>query len=131
MEVAGLIVAGISALGTLIHAYFAAKDSKKNVQKSIIKQAKGRAEEPLKTGAKRVSQVIDDNLLIAIQSRVEDQCRKLIWAIESMDISEPELEQIVAQSRREICRFLSQVMEHNAGELPTKRLKDLWESHRC
>ena len=68
MDVAGLVVAGISALGTLVQAYYARRDDQRQVKGSTIKKAKTRAAVPLKTGTKVISQVIDDKLLNAMNA---------------------------------------------------------------
>ena len=55
IEVAGLVVAGVAALGTLVQAYYAARGANKSVSQTTIKQAEERASEPLKIGQKKVA----------------------------------------------------------------------------
>lgn len=131
IEIAGLVVAGISAMGTLVQAYYNAKSAKKNVSRTKIKQAKERASEPLKIGQKKVAEIIDVNLLQALQQEIESQNNRLIHVFSSKGVSEKEKEREVEAARLKICHFLNQVMNFNEGELPTKRLQNLWASNRC
>ncbi|MGH1381404.1 MAG: hypothetical protein ACRAU9_10715, partial [Shewanella xiamenensis] len=71
MDLAGIVVASLSALGSLVQAYYSAKVANKNVPEKIIKNAEKRAAEPLKIGAKQVDDVIDDHLLAVLNNEIE------------------------------------------------------------
>lgn len=131
IEIAGLVVAGVTALGTLVQAYHTAQTNKKSISPRHLKKADKRANEPLKVGAKRVAEVIDKELLEALQDEIENRHKKLIRAFRSADVSEVDREKQVEAARQQICRFLYQVIKFNAGKLPTKRLENLWVSNRC
>jgi hypothetical protein len=131
IEIAGLVVAGVTALGTLVQAFYTARAKNRKVSPASLKKAEARASEPLKVGAKRVAEVIDKELLEALQSEIENRHQKLIAVIRSENVSEREREKQVEAARQQICRFLRQVRKFNAGQLPTRRLEDLWASNRC
>lgn len=131
IEIAGLVVAGVTALGTIVQAFYTARAKNKKVSRASLKKAEARASEPLKVGAKRVAEVIDQKLLEALQGEIEIRHKKLIQAFRSANVSDTAREAQVEAARQQICRFLTQVKNFNAGQLPTKRLKDLWISNRC
>ena len=130
IEVAGLVVAGVAAMGTLVQAYYAAKGANKPVSQTTIKQAEERASEPLKIGQKKVAEVIDPDLLKALQREIDSQNERLIHALSSHDVSDNEKDKAVEAARLQICHFLKQVLNFNDGVLPTKRLQNLWASNR-
>jgi hypothetical protein len=78
LEIAGLAVAGVTALAAIIQAYNAAKAANKNISKASLKKAQERANSPLKVGVKTVAEVIDDELLETLQSEIEKQNRNLL-----------------------------------------------------
>ena len=131
IEIAGIAVAGLSALGALVQAYYVAKENKKSVSKSKIKKSKERADKPLKIGAKKVSETIDDTLLMVLKDKIEEQLTKLIHALQSTSISNSARERSVVEARDQICFFLTKVKEFNDDVLPTKRLENLWSSNNC
>ncbi len=131
IEIAGLVVAGVTALGTLVQAFYTARAKNKGVSRASLTKAERRARAPLKVGAKRVAEVIDRKLLETLQYEIENRHRKLIEAFRSDKISERERERQVEAARRQICRFLEQVLKFNADRLPTRRLENLWVSNRC
>ena len=131
IEIAGLVVAGVTALGTIVQAFYTARAKNKKVSRASLKKAEARAGEPLKVGAKKVAEVIDRELLETLQGEIENCHRNLIEAFRSETGNETEREKQVEAARQQICRFLKQVRKFNAGQLPTKRLKDLWVSNRC
>lgn len=131
IEIAGLAVAGISALGTIVQAYYSAKAKHTNISQKTLKQAEKRAETPLKTGIKKVDQVIDDRLLIALQEQIDEQNNELIKAFRNTVTTDAEKERLVEKARLQICHFLSEVKSYNEDRLPTERLKKLWLSNRC
>jgi CRISPR/Cas system CMR-associated protein Cmr1 (group 7 of RAMP superfamily) len=131
IEIANIAIAGLSALGALVQAYSVAKANNENVSKSKIKKSKERADKPLKIGAKKVSEVIDDKLLLVLKRKIEEQHTKLIQSLESTSISDSERERSVEEAKNQICYFLKKVKEFNEGALPTKRLENLWLSNKC
>jgi len=131
IEIAGLAVAGLSALASLIQAYYTAKANHKKVSESKIKESRDRADKPLKIGAKKVSEIIDPELLKVLKDQIEEQHAKLIFVLQSTDISDLERERSVEEARTQICYFLTKVKEFNEGVLPTKRLENLWFSNKC
>lgn len=131
MDFAGLVIAGISALGTLVQAYYSARQNRSQVSHSTLKKAAERASTPLKTGTKVVDNVIDDALLKALSEEVLACNQRLIDAIVDKNLSEARRVVAVEDARAQICRVLSQIRQFNEGTLPTRRLEKLWASHRC
>jgi hypothetical protein len=131
IELAGLAISGVAALSTVVQAYYAAKSAKSTVRNSVLRKAEKRAGQPLKTGVKKVAEVIDDKLLATLQHEIEAQNEKLIEAFRSPDISEAERGRCVEAARKQICDFLSAVKRFNDDSLPTKRLEQLWSSNKC
>ena len=82
-------------------------------------------------GQKKVAEVIDPDLLKALQREIDSQNERLIHALSSQDVSDNEKEKAVEAARLQICHFLKQVLNFNDGVLPTKRLQNLWTSNRC
>ena len=130
-EIAGLTIACVSALGTLVQAVYTAKLVNKDVSDATIRKSEERASDPLKTGIKRVSEVIDKDLLEILQNEIETQMKKLIETFRSSSITDEHKTYEVEEARIAICKFLSQVMKFNDGYLPTKRLQNLWASNKC
>lgn len=131
MELAGLVVAGVSALGTLVQAYFSAKSSDKPVSKQELNKAKERAKKPLKVGAKQVSLVIDSHLLRSLNAEIERHNSALVKAFTDPNLSALEKEQHVQAAQQQICHFLTQIKKFNKNKLPTRRLQKLWLSNQC
>lgn len=130
-EIAGLAISGVSALGIIVQAYYLAQVGNKNISNTTLKKAEERASSPLKTGIKTVAEVIDAELLEALQVKIEKHNRNLIKAFQSTTVSDSEREKMVEQARIQICSFLSEVKRFNEGKLPTKRLEELWLSNKC
>lgn len=131
MDIAGLLVAGISALGTLVQAYYVARQDQRAVKKSTLRKAGERAASPLKTGTKVVSQVIDDELLTAMNATLATHHEALIRAFEDSSINESQRALRVEAARTAICQTLQQIRHFNNQNLPTRRLEKLWASNRC
>jgi CRISPR/Cas system CMR-associated protein Cmr1 (group 7 of RAMP superfamily) len=131
IEIAGLAVAGVAALGTIVQAYYSAKKADKKISNAKLRKAKERASSPLKTGIKKVAEVIDDDLLATLQDEIEKQNRNLIKAFQTPSVADSEREKMVESARLQICRFLSEVKRFNEDRLPTKRLEKLWSSNKC
>jgi len=131
IEVAGLVIAGVAAMGTLVQAYYSAKVANKPVSRTEIRKAEERANEPLKIGQKKVAEVIDPDLLKALQRQIDLQNERLIHALRSRGVSDNEKAKEVEAARLQICHFLKQVLNFNDEVLPTKRLENLWTSNRC
>lgn len=80
MDIAGLVVSGVSALGTLIQAFYTAKSSNQKISKREITKAENRASKPLIIGAKQVGDVIDEELLLTLSREIEDHQKALVNA---------------------------------------------------
>jgi len=98
IEIASLVVAGLSALSALIQAYNSAKVLNKKIATKKIKQANERASKPLKVGGKRVSEVIDEELLNAFLVEIQSQHQILLKAIHSDSMSVLEKDKVIAES---------------------------------
>ncbi|KJG38303.1 hypothetical protein UA32_10875 [Photobacterium angustum] len=131
MDIAGLVVSGVSALGTLVQAFYSAKSSNQKISKREITKAENRASKPLIIGAKQVGDVIDQELLLALSREIEDHHKALVNAFYNSELTVSEKEIIVESARIQICKFLCEVKNFNNDQLPTERLKKLWESNRC
>lgn len=130
-EIAGLVVAGVTALGTIVQAYYSSKAANLDISKTKLRKAEERAGFPLKVGVKKVAEVIDDKLLEALQCKIDMHNKKLIRAFQSPEVSDTERERMVEEARIQICSFLLEVKRFNDGKLPTKRLEKLWASNKC
>ncbi|MEZ8688298.1 hypothetical protein AB6D53_11750 [Vibrio splendidus] len=131
MDIAGLVVSGVSALGTLVQAFYTAKSSNQKISKREITKAENRASTPLKIGAKQVGDVIDEELLLTLSREIENHHKALVNAFSNSELTASEKEVIVESARIQICKFLGEVKNFNSDQLPTERLKKLWESNRC
>lgn len=109
VELAGLLVAGISALGTLVQAYYAAKSNDKQVPQKAIRSANKRAKAPLKIGTKTVDAVIDDQLLLQLCKDIESHHAQLVAAFRQPGLSDAEKSQQVEQARQQICQVLLEI----------------------
>ena len=125
LPIANFLVSSLSALSSMVQAYNSSK-----ITNEDIKKARKKLDEPLKIGGSKVSQVIDSELLQTLSSKAEQEARELIKLLtETQDIEL--LEQPMTEANSRLCFYLSQIKSHNNGDLPTKRLKQLWLSHRC
>lgn len=131
MDLAGIIVASLSALGTLVQAYYSAKVTNKDVPEKTIKKAEKRAAEPLRIGAKQVDNVIDDHLLAILINEIEKHNSILIEAFRAENVTDEDISTQVENARVQICKVLSEIMRFNNGKLPTERLKKLFASNGC
>lgn len=131
MDLAGIVVSSLSALGSLVQAFYTARIANGKIAKNDIKRAEKRASEPLKIGTKEVDNVIDDQLLTVFYEKLKKHQRNLVEAFRSDDISKAETEVKVEEARAQICTVLSDIMRFNKGQLPTERLKKLSESMNC
>ncbi|MFT4805714.1 MAG: hypothetical protein ACI9YE_002937 [Psychroserpens sp.] len=131
MDLAGIVVASLSALGSLVQAFYSAKSANNKVSESDIKQAEKRASEPLKVGAKKVDDVIDDHLLLVLCNELDKHNSNLAEAFRENDIYDSDTAIKVEKARVQICNVLSEIMRFNEGKLPTQRLKKLWASNGC
>jgi len=131
LDLAGIVVASLSALGSLVQAYYSAKVANKNVPEKIIKNAEKRAAEPLKIGAKQVDDVIDDHLLAVLNNEIEKHNSILIESFRTKNTTYEDMSSQVENARVQICKVLLEIMRFNNGKLPTERLKKLWASNGC
>ena len=131
LEIAGLAIAGVTALGTIVQAYNTAKERKKKISNASLKQAEIRAGVPLRTGVKKVAEIIDPKLLKVLQQEIEKYNIELIEVFRSDEFSDSTKSKMVEEARLKICKFLKEVKSFNEGVLPTKRLEKLWLSNRC
>ncbi|NMH60352.1 hypothetical protein [Alteromonas ponticola] len=131
MDFAGLIIAGISAMGTLIQAYYSAKEKNKNIPPATVKAAEKRANTPLKIGTKKVEAVIDDELLHTLNAEVYQHQQNLLAVFKDDKADRKAKERQIRAAEKEICRVLRQIKKYNDQTLPTQRLKKLWTSHGC
>ena len=90
MDIAGLVVSGVSALGTLVQAFYAAQASNSKVSKSTISKAENRASKPLKVGTKVIEDVIDPGLLLTLCNEIETHNKALMPAFADPNLSESE-----------------------------------------
>lgn len=125
MPIANFLVSSLSALSSMVQAYNSSKVTNKDAEK-----AQKRLDEPLKIGGAKISQVIDSKLLQTLSNKAEQEAMVLISLItETEDTTQLELPMKEASVR--LCFYLSQIKSHNNGDLPTKRLNQLWMSHQC
>ncbi|MDW2109004.1 hypothetical protein [Vibrio sp. 2089] len=125
LPIANFLVSSLSAISSVVQAYNSSKVTNKDLSK-----AQKRLDEPLKNGGAKIAQVIDSNLLNALSSKAEKEARELISLIKEIDDIE-QLQQPMREANTRLCFYLSQIKSHNNDDLPTKRLNQLWISHRC
>ncbi|WP_298441408.1 hypothetical protein [uncultured Ferrimonas sp.] len=125
LPIANLLVSSLSALSSMVQAYNSSKVTKEDASK-----AEQRLDKPLKRGGAKVSQKIDGKLLSALSEKAEAEARKLIELV-NMAEDPSSLELPMREASNRICFYLQQIKHHNDDVLPTKRLNDFWQSHRC
>lgn len=125
VAIANLFVSSISSLAAVVQAHNSNK-----VEPKDIKKAQQRIDTPLKRGGKQLIDIIDNNLLLVLTSKAEDEARELLSAISS-DTDIESINQLITDANKRICFYLQKIREHNQSELPTERLKSLWASHNC
>ena len=130
-ETAGLLIAAISALSSMIIAGINARRERREVRKERLKELENRAQTPLKIGGKQLEKVIDDNTLKALTSRIQSSVNELNEVLGDKNASGTDREIALAKARKEICQALSQIRSLNNNELPTKTLWNYWKSHQC
>ena len=130
-EAAGLLIAAISALSSMIIAGINARRERREVRKERLKEFENRAQTPLKIGGKQLEKVIDDNTLKALTSRIQSSVNELNEVLGDKNASGTDREIALAKARKEICQALSQIRSLNNNELPTKTLWNYWKSHQC
>ena len=131
LEAAGLLIAAISALSSMIIAGINARRERREVRKERLRELENRAQTPLKIGGKQLDKVIDDNTLKALTSRIQSSVNELNEVLGDKNASGTDREIALAKARKEICQALSQIRSLNNNELPTKTLWNYWKSHQC
>ena len=125
LPIANLFISSISALSSMVQAYNSSKTKQLNTDKE-----EKRLDTPLKIGGKTVSQVIDSKLLNTLTKKAEKEARELISLINKTQ--DPELLEIAMnEANNRLCFYLNQIKIYNNDKLPTKRLNQLWLSHKC
>lgn len=132
IEYANLYLAAVSALSSLIQAGSAIQANRTSLLlASKAKKARGRAETPYKKGGKNISAVIDDALLNALSSNIQSKLDHLATILVDDAASWADKAKSIEAAEKEVCSSLTKIRDLNQGELPTKRLKNLWDSHGC
>ena len=125
LPIANLFISSLSALSSMVQAYNSSNTGKQDTDKAMK-----RLDEPLKKGGKKISQVIDSQLLHTLSEKAEEEARELIALINKTQDLEL-LKQPMNDANFRLCFYLEQIKSHNEETLPTKRLNQLWLSHRC
>lgn len=131
LEIGGFFAAAISALSSLIQAYKAARDEARAVKQSKIDELEDRASRPLQRGGKRLSNVIDDDVLLALNDDINESLVELVSALSDRGTRDGDKAKAIRRAEERICAALSRILMLNQDRFPTKRLKDLWLSHGC
>ena len=108
-----------------------AADSLARLSEAIKKRDPfGRLDRPFKRGGTQLHNVIDGSTLEVMVTRVNSEVVSLRRALDSglpLDL----MQERVEQSESVICAEQSLIQRLNRGILPTVRLNNYWESHRC
>ena len=131
LEVAGLFAAAISALSSMVQAYKAARDEARQVKNSKIRKLKRRGAQPLKRGGKALGDVIDQKVLAALTKNINNSVEELASALQDSQTSELVKNKAMHKAEAQICGSLKRILKLNQNQLPTKRLQNLWVSHKC
>jgi len=132
IEYANLFLAAVSALSSLIQVGSAIKTNRTNsLLASKAKKAMERAATPYKKGGKNISAVIDDALLNALSNNIQSKLDHLATILVNGAASWADKSRSIEGAKKEICSSLTKIRDMNQGELPTKRLQNLWNSHSC
>ena len=131
LEIGGFFAAAISALSSLIQAYKAARDEARTVRQSKIDELEDRASRPLIRGGKGLSNVIDDDVLLALNDDINESLVELVSALSDHLASETEKGKAIRKAEERICAALSRILMLNQDRFPTVRLRNLWLSHGC
>ena len=131
LEIGGFFAAAISALSSLVQAYKSARAEARAVKQTKIDELEDRASRPLKRGGKGLSQVIDDDVLLALNDDINESLVELVSALSNRTAPEATKNKAVRQAEERICAALSRILMLNQDRFPTKRLKNLWLSHGC
>jgi len=131
LETAGLLIAAISALSSMIIAGINARQEQREVRKERLKELENRAHTPLKIGGKQLEKVIDYDTLKTLTNRIQSSVNELNEVLGNKNVSDTEQEIALAKARKEICQALLQIRSLNENELPTKTLWNYWKSHQC
>ncbi len=131
LEIGGFFAAAISALSSLVQAYKAARDEARAVRQSKIDELEDRASRPLQRGGKRLGNVIDEDVLVALNDDINASLVELVSVLSDRGATEKDKNKAMRNAEERICAAVSRILILNRDTFPTKRLKDLWFSHGC
>lgn len=131
LEAAGLLIAAISALSSMIIAGINARREHREVKKEKLRKLEKRAKTPLKIGGKQLEKVIDDETLKTLTSRIQNSVSELNEVLGDKNAGDNEQKIALAKAKSQICQALQQIRMLNENDLPTKTLWNYWNSHQC
>lgn len=128
VEIAGLVISGISALASVVEAW---RSAQKIGEKLTPKQIDD-ADLPLPgVEASELGRVINEGILNTILANIETARGRLKEALKDPSNSNQAKDHEVKIAAATICAELARIRQLNAGVLPSKELKELWISHNC
>jgi hypothetical protein len=130
---ASLILNGISTIASVVQSYLAYKQGGSKPEPG--KDPDGAAGPgPLHAEPEEVStlaRIIDNRILIVIQSNISVARSRLITVLEDEKKSAEDKDQAVAEACRSVCAELRRIRQFNRGVLPTRLLERISLSFGC
>jgi hypothetical protein len=130
---AGMLIAGISALSSVVQAYKAARDIGRDIEKEEIEKLVSLRKVSDKA-SKQLAKVISSDLLDDLLGNVEREQKRLSDILTDPNSARPKKDRVADEADMEICDNLRRIKRYNGGVLPDIHGEDLykvWQSHSC
>ena len=133
IELAGLVLSGISTLSGIVQAYKAVKGTgqKLDVQAMLRIMASQKVSQ---NAAFALAQVIDDDLLGTLLGNIERKKNDLLIILGDDSIPEHKKDRAADEADSVICDQLRRIKRYNQRTLPDTGDEDLyiiWQRHNC
>jgi hypothetical protein len=126
VDIGTLLVNSLAALAAIISAVYAARQHHLDLNR-WVERAQKRLQNPLKIGGKQVTKLISG----ANIRRYDLRLRKQIVEFSKVILSERQSTARITRASRDgtlmILSILAEIRDANDGELPTQRLRTIWQ----